>query len=59
MHHMDFTIVIKRALWAGGGGVKYRFYKSHNFRKFTGFWCGYASIKRDKTDSIVLILMKF
>ena len=42
-----------------GTGAKYRFYKSHNFRKFTGFWCGYASIKRDKTDSIVIILMKF
>ena len=33
-------------------GVKYRFYKSHNFRKFIGFWCGYGCIKRDKTDFI-------
>ena len=40
-------------------GVKYRFHKSHNFRKFSSFWCGYGCIKRDKTDNIVLILMKF
>ena len=42
-----------------GGGVKYRFSKSHNFQKFTGFWCGYCYIKHDKTASIALILMKF
>ena len=40
-------------------GVKYRFSKSYNFRKFTGFSCGYGCIKRDKTDSIASILMKF
>ena len=26
--------------------------KSHNFRNFTIFLCGYACIKRDKTDRI-------
>ena len=40
-------------------GVEYRFFKSHNFRKFTGFSCGYSCIKRNKTDSIASILMKF
>ena len=41
--------------------VKYRFSQSHNFRKFTGtgFWCAYDCIKRDKTDSIASIPMKF
>ena len=40
-------------------GVQFRFYLSYHFRKFTGFWCWYCCIKRDKTDSIVFILMKF
>ena len=40
-------------------GVKYRFSKSHNFRKFTGFWCGFGCIKRDKTNIIAAILMQF
>ena len=40
-------------------GVKYRFSKSHNFRKFTGFWCGYGCINRDKTNIIAAILMQF
>ena len=40
-------------------GVKHRFFKSHNFRKFAGFWCGYCCIKHDKTASIVSILIKF
>ena len=42
-----------------GGGVKYRFSGSYNFRKFNGFWCGYGCIKRDNTDIIALILMTF
>ena len=40
-------------------GVRYRFSKSHNFRKFTAFSCGYVCIKRDKTDTIASILMHF
>ena len=40
-------------------GVKHRFFESHNFRKFAGFWCGYCYIKHDKTASIVSILIKF
>ena len=36
-----------------------RFYKSRNFRKIIGFWCGHGCIERHKTDRIVLILMKF
>ena len=39
-------------------GVKYRFSKSHNFRKITDFLFGYGCIKRDKTDSIASIPMK-
>ena len=39
--------------------VKYRFFESHNFQKFTGFWCGYCCIKHDKTASNASILMKF
>ena len=31
-------------------GQSIDFFKSHNFHKFTGFWCGYGCIKRDKTD---------
>ena len=40
-------------------GVKYRFSLSHNFRNFTGFLYGYGCIKRDKTDRIASIMMKF
>ena len=40
-------------------GVKHRFFESHNFRKFAGFWCGYCCIKHDKTASTVSILIKF
>ena len=40
-------------------GVKYRFSKSHNFRKFAGFWCRYGCIKRVKTNIIAAILMQF
>ena len=40
-------------------GVKYRFSKSHNFRKFTGFWCRYCCVKHDKATKIASILMKF
>ena len=40
-------------------GVKYRFSKSHNFRKFTAFLCGYCCIKHDKTTNIASIVMKF
>ena len=50
MHHMDIFIEIKDVLCAGE--VKYRFFKSHNFRNFTSFPCGYGCIKRDKMDSI-------
>ena len=39
-------------------GVKHRFFESHNFRKFAGFWYGYCCIKHDKTASIVSILIK-
>ena len=40
-------------------GVKHRFFESHNFRRFTGFWCGYCCIKHDKTARIASILIKF
>ena len=55
MHHMDCIIEIKGILCIG---VKHRFFESHNFRKFAGFWCGYCCIKHDKTASIVSILIK-
>ena len=40
-------------------GVKHRFFESHNFRKFAGFWCGYCCIKYDKTASFESIRIKF
>ena len=42
-----------------GKGGKVSILQKSQLSKITGFGCGYASIKRDKTDSIVLILMKF
>ena len=52
---MDFIIVINGVYVQG---VKYRFFKSHNFRKITGFGCGYGCIKCNKTDDISSILIK-
>ena len=33
-------------------GVKPKFFESHNFRKFAGFWCEYCCIKQDKTATV-------
>ena len=43
MHHMNFIIVIKGFMYRGGG-VKYRFSKSHNFRKLAGFCVSVAEL---------------
>ena len=55
MHHLNFIIMIKGVLCTG---VKYRFSKSHTFRKLTVFLCGYGCINCDKTDSIASMPMK-